>query len=118
CNAKYIPADALRDRLERLKRRWPELRGELREQLLPVDTLRTLLAGGGCPVRPEQIGLTIEQMRSSYADARLIRKRYTIYDLAYEAGIFDDLVDELFAPGGYWTAAATVEGGISLKRNV
>src|SRR5699024_3302065 len=99
CRAKYVPADTLRERLELLKTRWPELREKLREQLLPVDTLRTLLAGGGCPVRPEQIGLTVEQMRSSYADARLIRKRYTIYDLAYETGIFNELVDELFAPG-------------------
>lgn len=106
CQAKYIPADTLRERLDLLKTRWPGLRGKLREQLLPIETLRTLLAEGGCPVHPGQIGLTIEQMRSSYNEARLIRRRYTVYDLACEAGIFDELVDELFVPGGYWAGVA------------
>lgn len=106
CRAKYIPESVLRERLERLKSQWGVLRAKLRDQLLPVDELRGLLDVGGCPVRPEQIGLTTGQMQSSYADARLIRRRYTVYDVAYEAGIFDELVAELFAPGGYWTAAA------------
>ena len=108
CRAKYIPADVLRERLELLKTQWPDLRGKLRDQLMPVDELRSLLANGGCPVRPEQIGLTVEQMKASYAEARLIRKRYTVYDLAYETGIFDELVDELFVPGGYWAAVPAV----------
>ncbi len=53
---------------------------------------------------PAQIGLTRAQLRASYADARLIRRRYTVYDVAYEAGLFDALVAELFAPGGTWAA--------------
>ena len=32
----------------------------------------------------------------------MIRRRYTVLDLAHEAGILDEIVDELFAPGGYW----------------
>lgn len=106
CRAKYIPAEDLHARLELLKTQWLELRMKLRDQLLPIDELRTLLAGGGCPTTPEQIGLSRKQMRSSYADARLIRRRYTVYDLAYETGIYDELVDELFVPGGYWAAVA------------
>jgi glycerol-1-phosphate dehydrogenase [NAD(P)+] len=104
CEAKYVTPDALRVRLELLRERWPALRARLREQLLPVDALRELLVAGGCPVTPEQIGLTRAQLRASYADARLIRRRYTVYDVAYEAGLFDVLVGELFAPGGYWAA--------------
>jgi glycerol-1-phosphate dehydrogenase [NAD(P)+] len=105
CRAKYISPDELRARLELLGERWPDLSTRLREHLLPVPELRDLLAVGGCPTEPEQVGLTRAQMRSSYPDARLIRRRYTIFDVVYEAGIFDELVDELFEPGGYWNTS-------------
>jgi len=32
----------------------------------------------------------------------MIRKRYTVLDLALETGLLDVLVDELFAPDGFW----------------
>jgi glycerol-1-phosphate dehydrogenase [NAD(P)+] len=32
----------------------------------------------------------------------MIRRRYTVLDLANETGILDECVDELFAPGGFW----------------
>jgi len=105
CQAKYIPASALRERLELLRLRWPELQRELREQLLPVAELRALLVEGGCPTDPDEIGLSLDHIRASYAEARLIRRRYTVYDLVYEARLFDDLVAELFAPSGYWATA-------------
>jgi glycerol-1-phosphate dehydrogenase [NAD(P)+] len=36
----------------------------------------------------------------------MIRRRYTVLDLAAETGTFDELVDELFAPGGFWADRA------------
>ena len=32
----------------------------------------------------------------------MIRRRYTVLDLAAETGLLGELVDELFAPGGSW----------------
>jgi len=32
----------------------------------------------------------------------MIRSRYTILDLADEAGVLEEIVEELFSPGGYW----------------
>ena len=100
CRAKYVAPEALRARLQLLRERWPDLRERLRTQLLPLAELRALLATGGCPVEPEQIGLTRAQLRGSYGDARLIRRRYTVFDLAYEAGVLDELIDEVFAAVG------------------
>ena len=34
----------------------------------------------------------------------MIRRRYTVLDLAVETGILADCVDELFAPGGFFAA--------------
>ena len=36
----------------------------------------------------------------------MLRKRYTVLDLANEAGILDECVEELFAPDGFWARDA------------
>lgn len=107
CRAKHVTPEQLGDRLARLRDRWPTLSAHLREQLLPVGELRDLLARAQCPTRPEEIGLTMTQMRESYLAAGQIRRRYTVFDIVHEAGLLDAFVDEIFSPAGYW---ATQEG--------
>jgi glycerol-1-phosphate dehydrogenase [NAD(P)+] len=100
--AKYVDADQLRQRLTRLQERWPTLRERLKEQLLSADELRERLRAAGCPTSPGEIGLSLPDLKATYFRARMIRNRYTILDLANEAGVLDELVGELFAPGGHW----------------
>ncbi len=100
--AKYVDADGLVERLRRLRDLWPELREKVKEQLLPADELREMLRTAGCPVSPEEIGLSREDFKATYTRARMLRSRYTGLDLAAEAGILDNCVEELFAPGGFW----------------
>jgi glycerol-1-phosphate dehydrogenase [NAD(P)+] len=100
--AKYITADELRHRLTRLGERWSGLHKRLREQLMTADQLRRMLHDAGCPTHPSDIGLRVEDIEDTYYRARMIRRRYTVLDLATEAGILDDCVEELFAPGGFW----------------
>ncbi|MBV9820547.1 MAG: sn-glycerol-1-phosphate dehydrogenase [Solirubrobacterales bacterium] len=102
CRAKYVEADALRARLELLAERWFELRDRLREQLMPAAQLRAQLRDAGCPVTPDEIGLSAQRLRATYRRAQTIRRRYTVLDLANEAGVLDQCVEELFAPNGYW----------------
>jgi glycerol-1-phosphate dehydrogenase [NAD(P)+] len=104
--AKWVDADALRRRLTLLADRWPALRDRLRAQLLPAERLRELLAAAGCPTRPSALGLTPSAFRDTYERARMIRRRYTVLDLAAETGLLGELVDELFAPGGIWADEA------------
>jgi glycerol-1-phosphate dehydrogenase [NAD(P)+] len=100
--AKYLDADALRGRLDRLRERWPELRESLREQLLPADELRRLLRTAGCPTTPAEIGLSPQALKDTYPRARMIRRRFTVLDLAMEAGVLGACVDSLFAAEGFW----------------
>ncbi len=99
---KYISADKLAERLELLSARWPELRKRIEEQLLTADQLRQMLGAAGCPTHPSEIGLSLSEFKDTYYRSRMIRRRYTILDLATEAGILNECVDELFAPGGFW----------------
>jgi glycerol-1-phosphate dehydrogenase [NAD(P)+] len=102
--AKWVDADALGRRLTLLADRWPALRDRLRGQLVPAGRLRELLAAAGCPTRPSELGLPASAFRDTYQRARMIRRRYTVLDLAFETGLLDELVDELFRPGGLWSS--------------
>jgi glycerol-1-phosphate dehydrogenase [NAD(P)+] len=102
--AKLPTADQLRARLQLLHERWPRLRERIREQLLPADALRGMLGTLGAAATPAQIGVSAGKLRSDLLSARLIRRRYTVLDLASELGLLDDLcaevIDTLYAPPG------------------
>ncbi len=100
--AKYVDADQLAERLTRVRESWPALRDRIAPQLLGADQLREQLRAAGAPTTPAELGLRIEDLRATYTRARMIRSRYTALDLAHEAGILEEIVEELFAPGGYW----------------
>jgi glycerol-1-phosphate dehydrogenase [NAD(P)+] len=93
--AKWVDGDALGRRLRLLADCWPALRDRLREQLVPAERLRELLAAAGCPTRPSQLGLSAAAFRDTYQRARMIRRRYTVLDLAAETGLLAELVNEL-----------------------
>jgi glycerol-1-phosphate dehydrogenase [NAD(P)+] len=100
--AKHPSADERAARLELLGERWAQLRARLAAQLLTAGELRAMLRAAGCPTRPDEIGLSLAALRDTYARARMIRRRYTVLDLAHETGVLAACVDELFAPGGFW----------------
>ena len=102
-SVKYVDGVGLRDRLEHVVRSWDAVRPRVAVQLVPARTLQQMLRAAGAPSRPEDIGLTADDVRATFPKAMYYRSRYTVLDLAREAGWFDDLVDEVFAPGGLWS---------------
>ncbi len=100
--AKYLPADALRAQLVRLRDNWPATRARLVRHLQPFRDTRAKLRAAGCPFEPEQIGISRERLRLTYEQASFIRRRFTILDLARRFGVFDAALDDLFGPGGAW----------------
>jgi glycerol-1-phosphate dehydrogenase [NAD(P)+] len=102
--AKYITAEQLRQRLLRIQERWPVIKERLERQLMTAEHIRALLRDAGCPTKPAEVGISAAQLRETYTLARTIRSRYTVLDLANEAGILNACINELFAPGGYWAS--------------
>ncbi|MDB5297096.1 MAG: egsA 2 [Phycisphaerales bacterium] len=96
--AKSITPAALRDRLRRLREVWPTLRERLRAHLPPAAKLAEMLAAAGAPSEPEQVGISRDRLRDSYHQAYLIRRRFTVLDLAVEAGVLDASLGRLFPP--------------------
>ncbi len=104
--AKHLTRHELRGRIEAIRAAWPDLQRALWSQLSPVEELRVMLDSAGCPTTPEELGLTRAQLRRDYARARQIRSRYTLLDLAAEAGLLDPLVGSLFTQDGFWGRTA------------
>lgn len=100
--AKYVDNNGLRDRLQTYVTNWEALKPRVTAQLTPARELQAMLLAAGAPATPEDIGLTAADVRATFPRAMYYRSRYTVLDLAREAGWFEELVDEVFAPGGLW----------------
>lgn len=101
CRSKWVPPEELAARLRRLRERWEPMRRAVGRQLLPYAELARMFEQAGVPTRPEQVGLTRERVRDTFAAANMIRTRYTSLDLAYEAGWLDGCLEEIFASREY-----------------
>ncbi|WP_139738189.1 sn-glycerol-1-phosphate dehydrogenase [Actinomyces wuliandei] len=102
--AKYVSAEELRQRLELVRRSWPQVRRRCRAQLVAAAEVESLLRRVGGVYHPQQVGLSRQRFRDTYLRSRMIRSRYTLLDLLYQAGVLEAEVDALFSDGGFWAA--------------
>jgi glycerol-1-phosphate dehydrogenase [NAD(P)+] len=93
--AKLPSADELRQRLALVREQWPSLSARIRTQLLPPAELRCLMAALDAAAIPGEIGVTPQRLRADLLSARMIRRRYTVLDLAAEVGLLETIVDEV-----------------------
>jgi glycerol-1-phosphate dehydrogenase [NAD(P)+] len=100
--AKYIDAGKLSERLKLLRSIWPQLKSKLEEQLLGAKKIQDMIKAAGSPSLPEGIGVSYDKLHSSFKYAQLIRRRYTVLDIAIETGLWSKCVDSLFAKNGFW----------------
>jgi glycerol-1-phosphate dehydrogenase [NAD(P)+] len=104
--SKWVNAAGLRRQLETLRRVWPELKGRLRQQLIPSLELKTMLRAAGAPVEPEEIGISRARLREGFGQAYTLRRRFTVLDLAVRCGLLEPALSELFAPNGPWPVSS------------
>lgn len=107
--AKYIEAPALREQLTHVLGSWGTLKPRLEKQLIPARELQAMLKAAGAPSVPEDIGITAATVKDTFLSAAYYRSRYSVLDLARELGWFDELVDEVFAPGGLWSELSPLD---------
>jgi glycerol-1-phosphate dehydrogenase [NAD(P)+] len=78
----------------RLAEVWPSMSAQLREVMLPTARLQDALAAAGAPTTGAELGLRSDFYREAVRHAREIRDRYSILDLAGDAGLLEDFVAE------------------------
>lgn len=105
---KYAPAETVRAQLSALKACWPEFRRELRKQVYSFDKMRGLLKIVGAPYDPSMIGVDRRMLLEMFPKVQLMRFRFNLLDLAKRGLFYDELVQDVFAPGGAWDLSEEV----------
>jgi glycerol-1-phosphate dehydrogenase [NAD(P)+] len=78
-----------------LRDNWGKIRDRVLARLSPYGELRALLARGGCPLRPEELNLTRGGVIATARRAQMIRNRYTALDLAWDLGVFEEILSRM-----------------------
>jgi glycerol-1-phosphate dehydrogenase [NAD(P)+] len=80
------------DRLREALEHWPERRAKLREMVLPPEELGYALREAGAPVRFGDLDPPVapEIARWALGSCHLMRNRFTLADLLFHAGWWDD----------------------------
>jgi glycerol-1-phosphate dehydrogenase [NAD(P)+] len=99
---KYVDGAGLRRQLEAFKAAWPELKGRIRNQIIPFEEVRRRLKAVGAPYEPEQLGISRARFRDTYAKIPYMRSRFSNIDIAYRCGYMDQWIERLFGKGGIW----------------
>lgn len=100
---KFLPPPRLQERRRNIMERWGVLCGRIRSQMMPFSDLKHALSCAGCPVEPADIGLDASMLLRGIYVAQMIRTRYTILDLLYEAGLFSDIVGKAVGTQRYFS---------------
>jgi glycerol-1-phosphate dehydrogenase [NAD(P)+] len=90
--AKHLTPQALRDRLDRVRRIWPDLRGRLAAQLGPASDMVAALHMAGAPAEAAEIGVDRDYLHRTILNARFLRSRYTVLDFLDETGLLRSAV--------------------------
>jgi glycerol-1-phosphate dehydrogenase [NAD(P)+] len=100
--AKYPSREELTAQVAYLRDGWPGLRERLTRHLIPFGEVRDRLRAAGCPVEPEQIGISRERLRDSFEQASFIRRRFTVLDVMQRLDFMGSALRKLFGPAGVW----------------
>ena len=95
--AKHAEGAALAERLDRVRRVWPDMAGRLAARGWTAARMAAHLRAAGAPADSAEIGLTMAGLRETVLAARFLRSRYTVLDLLDETGLLGRAVTEALA---------------------
>jgi len=84
-SAKQITAKRAEELNDLFKQKWPSISEQLSRVMLPAEHLEAVLKAAGAPTTPESIHLSREEYEKALCQARDIRNRFTVLDLAARA---------------------------------
>jgi len=84
-------------RLQTIKKNLKEVLWAIRHDLPPVEEVEKLLLSLDAPVHPEQIGVSLTEVREAVLYAKEVRDRYTLLQLLWDLGLSEDFADRLIS---------------------
>ena len=101
-HSKFPTREVLESRRQEILDSWDVLKKRIENQIIPFKQLKEMYRIAQCPTEPTDIGLDKAEHIRGIRIAQLIRKRYTVLDLAYEMGLFDEIIDVVVGSGVYF----------------
>lgn len=81
-------------RIDNMEKNWDAIIRQL-STLPSSDSLKCILEDAGCPCTPRDIGVDKELLKDTLMYCKEVRPRYTIFQMAYDLGILDELSDKI-----------------------
>lgn len=94
-SGKNAPEGQLK-RIDVIEQKWKDVL-QLLNGLASSEWLRELLKDIGSPCDPKDIGVTPDILKDTYMFCKETRARYTVYQLAWDLGVLDELSDSIIA---------------------
>ena len=88
CIGKLLTGDALARRRRQIVEKWDYLKEAINKQIFTFQDMKSRLEIMGCPVKASEIGVDKNELFRGITVAAMIRKRYTIMDYLFEAGLY------------------------------
>lgn len=97
--AKALRGDRLDVLNRRLSERWPSLKASFKAKALPLQRLQDAFDIAGIAAGPEDLGIDRRFYSDAVLHARELRDRFTMLDVAADAGLLEPFVTEHLANG-------------------
>ena len=81
-------------RIDNMEKNWDAIIRQL-STLPSSDSLKCILEDSGCTCTPRDIGVDKELLKDTFMYCKEVRPRYTIFQMAYDLGILDELSDKV-----------------------
>ena len=93
CIGKLLTGEKLARRRSLIVEKWEYLKENVLKQIFTFDDMKARLQCLNCPVKAIDIGVDKDELFRGITVAAMIRKRYTIMDFLFEAGLYGQATD-------------------------
>ena len=93
--SKFLEGEALQSRRQKILDALPAIRERCQKQIPPFEALRQAMKVVSCPLSHAEVNASKTDFLRAVTGAQMIRNRYTLLDLYYEAGLFEQALASL-----------------------
>jgi glycerol dehydrogenase-like iron-containing ADH family enzyme len=97
---KYLPRTHKEREWAFILEHWHALWQELTPLLIPAASIREVLLAAGAPTTVHELGISVEELRTAFLQAKDIRGRYTVLDFAHDLGVLEAMGEEVLHDSG------------------
>lgn len=94
---KIFEKEAWLAHAQKVKEAMPQIKKELNPKIPDAQRIISVLERMGAPVKPEELGLTAEDLKEAILYAKEVRNKYTLLDAAEYLGCLEDVAEKVAA---------------------